>query len=63
MQTGNPEKLEIVATYPADRKEENKYHKMLLHLKQSGEWFKWNEETEEIAARWLFLQSKNKKHQ
>lgn len=52
LQTGNPERLQLVATYPAGRRDEAKYHRMLQHQKLAGEWFRWCPEMEEIARRW-----------
>lgn len=52
LQTGNPEKLEVLATYPAGRIEEIKYHRMFAYLKLNGEWFSFSPQIAELVYRW-----------
>lgn len=52
LQTGSPEKLLIVKTYPGGEELETHFHEKFLHLHVRGGWFK--DESDEIR---LFLRS------
>lgn len=44
LQTGNPQRLEVIAVFPGSRKLEKGIHARLNQYRISGEWFRWTPE-------------------
>tara|TARA_R100000995_G_scaffold44337_1_gene20816 strand:- start:198 stop:653 length:456 start_codon:yes stop_codon:yes gene_type:complete len=44
LQTANPNKLELLYSFPSMKYREEEIHQELSHLRMSGEWFRYNEE-------------------
>lgn len=44
LQTGSPERLKIWATMPGDECEEKRLHRRFAHLREHGEWFRYEPE-------------------
>lgn len=40
LQTGCPDRIEVLGTMPGDRREEQAYHRQFAHLREVGEWFR-----------------------
>ena len=51
LQTSSPLKLELLDYIPGGRKLENKLHKKFKHLRESGEWFRAEQDLVEYIAR------------
>ena len=53
LQTGHPQPLELLATYPGTIADEIKFHAWLSPDRTSGEWFRWSGKIEQIRERWI----------
>tara|TARA_R100001530_G_scaffold81228_1_gene56652 strand:+ start:52 stop:513 length:462 start_codon:yes stop_codon:yes gene_type:complete len=47
LQTANPNKLELLYSFPSFKHREETIHEDLVHLRKNGEWFKYNDEIDE----------------
>jgi Meiotically up-regulated gene 113 len=52
LQTGHPDKIELLATHPGSIADERRFHAWLSPSRSSGEWFRWTPKIDEILAKW-----------
>ncbi len=58
LQTANPNKLELLYSFPSFKHREETIHEDLAHLRKSGEWFKYNDEVDEYIKT-IKMENKN----